>query len=224
MLDAAAATAASAGAHESLVGRIAVAARELDVASLEAALDETFASLRFEAAWESVLRPALREIGHAWERGEVTVAGEHATSHAVYRRLAMAFDAAGPAPTEPPILVGLAPEAQHEYGALAFATAARRRGLPILYLGADLPVDAWVTAAAERHARAVVIGVPRSADVRRATDVVSAVAGESPSTRVLLGGANAGRVRADAAVVLSGDTLDVLVEQLNRELAPRRPG
>jgi methanogenic corrinoid protein MtbC1 len=35
---------------------------------------------------------------------------------------------------------------QHELGALAFATAIRRRGLDVLYLGANVPVSSCETA------------------------------------------------------------------------------
>jgi MerR family transcriptional regulator, light-induced transcriptional regulator len=45
------------------------------------------------------------------------------------------------------VLVGLPPGSRHELGALAFATAARRAGLAVLYLGRDLRIDDWVRAA-----------------------------------------------------------------------------
>ena len=57
-------------------------------------------------------------LGDAWADGRVSVAGEHAASHAVFRRLAAAYQAAGrSAPAERSILVGLPPGARHELGA-----------------------------------------------------------------------------------------------------------
>ena len=44
---------------------------------------------------DSWLFPTLRQLGEGWVRGEIDVAGEHAASHAVHRRLSAAFDAAG---------------------------------------------------------------------------------------------------------------------------------
>ncbi len=206
--------------HELLVDRIVESAARLAGSDLDAALDETFGALRFETAWQAVLLPALRRIGDGWHRGEITVAGEHATSQTIHRRLAMAFEAAGPAPSEAPILVGLPPGARHEFGALAFATAARRAGLPILYLGPDLPIDSWVSAAAERAAPAVVIGVPRRADVDHARAVVTALARERPGTRILLGGTHADRVAADG-VRLPDDSLAAAVADLDRVVRSR---
>lgn len=186
---------------DELVERLVAAAGSLDMAALEAALDEALASVRFEAAWDLVLGPALRRIGEAWERGEVTVAGEHATSEAIGRRLAMAFDAAGTGSADRPVLVGLPPGARHEFGALAFAIAARRAGLPILYLGADLPVDSWRSAASERDATAAVIGVPRPGDASRAREVHEGLRQERPGIRIILGGSGAERAKAGSADV-----------------------
>ena len=79
----------------------------------------------------------------------------------------MAFEAAGDRSTPHPILVGLGPRSRHELGALAFAVAARRAGLPVVYLGPDLPAESWVAAATSREASAAVIGATAHPDVRR---------------------------------------------------------
>ena len=200
------------------VARIVDAARRLDAEALESALDELFATMRFEAAWDVVLRPALGAIGDAWQRGDVSVAGEHATSHAIMRRMARAFDAAGGMGDAPPVLVGLAPGARHEFGALAFATAARRAGMPILYLGPDLPVESWVSAVRERGAAAAVIGIPRRADVERGREVVAAIRAGRPTTRIVVGGAHADRVDGAELVVLGAGTIADDVTELRRAL------
>ncbi len=210
-----------AGAHAALVDRMVSAAARMDVDALGAALDEAFASLRFETAWDAVLRPALRRIGEGWQRGEIDVAGEHVTSQTIHRRLAMAFDAAGTAATGAPVLVGLAPGARHEFGALAFATAARRGGLPVLYLGPDLPVASWVAAARERSAHAAVIGVPRRADVARADEAARALQGERPGMPIVLGGAHADRVDRPGVHHLPDTNLLDAVTQLRRLLPGR---
>ena len=83
--------------------------------------------------------PALGALGAAWRDGSVTVAGEHFVSGAVTRRLAASFDAAGRSATGPCVVVGLARGSRHELGVLAFATALRRAGLDVVYVGGDLP-------------------------------------------------------------------------------------
>ncbi len=201
-----------------LVTRILEAARALDAGGLEAALDETFGSARFEIAADQVLMPALRVIGDAWERGEVSVAGEHAASHAILRRMAMAFEAAGNADGERPVLVGLGPKARHELGALAFAIAARRAGLPVLYLGPDLPVESWVAAATGRSAPAAVIGVPTRSDVRPASAVLAALRAARPTIVLAAGGDEAGRVAAATGAIELPPRLTDAVAVLDRAM------
>jgi DNA-binding transcriptional MerR regulator/methylmalonyl-CoA mutase cobalamin-binding subunit len=193
-------------AAEPLIARILEASRTLDTVELEAALDETFGTARFEVATDAVLMPALRAVGDAWERGEVSVAGEHAASHAILRRLAMAYEAAGSADGGRPVLVGLGPKGRHELGALAFAVTARRAGLPVLYLGPDLPVESWIAAAMGRSARAAVIGVPTRSDVRPAISVIEGLRDARLKMVLAVGGEEAaGVASATGATNLPSD-------------------
>ena len=170
--------------------RFVAAAAAMDGRAVEELLDEMFATTSFERVVDSHLAPALQALGNAWGEGRVTVAGEHLASNAVHRRLAAAFQAAGRlAARERPILVGLPPGARHELGAMMFAVAARRAGLPVLYLGADLPVDDWLTATEATNARAAVIGAPTAGDAAAATAVADAVRRVRPGIVVALGGA-----------------------------------
>jgi MerR family transcriptional regulator, light-induced transcriptional regulator len=201
-----------------LIDRLVAAARFIDADGLEAALDDAFAAARFETVADSIVLPALREIGKGWERHEVSVAGEHVASQAVLRRLAMAYEAAGDGDGTRPVLVGLGPGAHHEFGALAFATAARRVGLPVMYVGPDLPVDNWGSAVGEREARAAVIGVPRSADVQRTAEVIAAIRKTRPSTLVAVGGNAARRVARRIEVLVLPDGMAAAAEALRTAL------
>jgi len=87
--------------------------------------------------------------------------------------------------------VGLPPGARHELGALAFATAARRAGLPILYLGADLPIRDWLAAAARTRAQAAVIGVVTASDREPAKRVAAELLAAGPRLVVAYGGRSA---------------------------------
>lgn len=193
--------AANAGAHDpapaadtDLVQALVAAAIALDADAIESVLDRIFGAGTFERVTDGILTPALTAIGDAWADGRLSVAGEHAASHAALRRLAAAYQASGrQAPRHRAILVGMPPAVRHELGALAFSTAARRARLPVLYLGPDLPVEDWVTAARVTTARAAVIGVPGPGDVRPAIDVAVALRQAHPELMIAFGGRSAGR-------------------------------
>jgi len=143
------------------------AAADLDADSVAAVLDEEFSRDTFEAVVDNWLMPALAGLGRAWARGEVSVAGEHLVSSMVMRRLAGAYEASGRPEPGPPVLVGAPPGVEHELGLLAFATAARRRGVPIVYLGAQVPAESWRLAATTLGARAAVTSLHVRRDASR---------------------------------------------------------
>lgn len=200
---------------------------DLDAERMEAALDRIFAAGSFERVADDLLLPALVAIGAAWEDGRLSVAGEHAASHAVLRRLSAAFQAAGrPVRGEGAILVGMPPGGRHELGALAFAVAARRAGLPILYLGPDLPLQDWVDTARDVHAVAAVIGAVTADDASRAADVAAALAAAVPRSVIAFGGVAAQTAAARlgahiAAVVLPNGVVNA-VDRLRTELSAAR--
>lgn len=198
------AVSASVDAVESLV----TAARSLDTPALSAHLDEAFAAERFEGAIDHVVFPALRAIGDGWADGSVDVAMEHAASEVVRRRLSHFYDAAGGDGGRPDVIVGLPAGSQHDIGILAFAVAARRGGLAVLYLGANVPIESWARAVTTSRAAVIVMGVVTRADVEPAARVVAAVHALADGPRILLGGARAG----DVAGVAAGDVLPDRIE------------
>jgi methanogenic corrinoid protein MtbC1 len=208
-------------AAESLRRAFVDAASSLDEPAFERILDEMFALGSFEQVASELVMPALVELGQGWAEGRVDVAGEHAAAGAVQRRLGMAFMAAGaPLDGHGLVLVGMPPGGRHDLGALAFATALKRTGVPVRYLGADLPVQDWVEAVRRTQARAVAIGVVMRADVRSATEVAAAVRRENPAIVIALGGRRAAAVpalEAGSAVVLP-DELPAAVAALRDAL------
>ena len=197
------------------------AARFLRVAAMEDILDDAFASQRFEAAVEDVVFPALRAVGDAWAAGTIDVAMEHAASETVRRRLAWFYGAIETS-GDPDLVVGMPPGGQHDIGALAFAVAARRQHLAVLYLGADVPLASWLSAADTSRARIAVIGVVNITDVRAATDVTRALRASARPPTVALGGPRAHQLDDDlGAVVLPGRIDDAVVAIRDLPKPPR---
>src|SRR4051794_8570002 len=171
--------------------RFLASAARLDTAGIEQCLDGGFALGSFEHVIDTWLFPALEALGEGWARGEIDVSGEHAASHAAHRRLSAAFDAAGSRSRGPAVVVGLPSGSQHDLGALAFATATRRRGMDVLYLGANVPVSSWEAAVRSRDARAAVLSVVTPEDRPAAVAVAERLLGGVPVPLVCAGGASA---------------------------------
>lgn len=200
------------------------AAAEMDEPRVESTLDEIFASGSFERAVDDRLMPALRALGGAWSTGDVSVAAEHAASHAVLRRLSAAFQATGTGAMGRPVLVGLPPGCRHELGALAFATAVRRRGIGAVYLGPDVPLQSWVDAVRWTKARAIVIGAPTSNDLEAAEEIAN-IALALDGLVVAIGGRAAADVTVPGVLLLP-DGIGASAKALGDALLPagRRRG
>jgi DNA-binding transcriptional MerR regulator/methylmalonyl-CoA mutase cobalamin-binding subunit len=171
---------------------LARCAEQFDLERVEEVLDEAFARSDLDAVVDDWLMPSLVRLGEAWQRGQVSIAGEHFISAAVHRRLAYAFQqlsAAGP--DAPRVAVGLARGSRHELGVLAFAAVLRSQGVGVTYLGSDMPLEAWIETVRTLDPDAVVIGVPTIEDLPAVREVVAALASRG---LVLVGGAHQERV------------------------------
>jgi methanogenic corrinoid protein MtbC1 len=119
------------------------------------------------------------------------------------------------------VVVGLPPGSQHELAALAFATTARRAGLDVVYLGADVPVDSWLAATRDVGAAAVVLGAVMPRDVTAVSSVFAVLAESAPAVLRAVGGPHAADVPGEEHLVLPPDLLEASI-RLRRAL-PRRP-
>ena len=201
------------------VAAFMAAAQALDLAEMDDTLDEAFATERFEAAMDHVVFPALRAIGDGWAEGAVDVATEHAASEVVRRRLARFHDAVSSTERRPDVVVGLPPGSHHDIGTLAFAVAARRAGLSVLYLGANVPVASWARAVTSTNAPIAVLGVVSTIDVEPAGGVVAALRGLPDGPIVRLGGASAGHVDGIVAADVLPERIEDAVTAVARQLA-----
>jgi DNA-binding transcriptional MerR regulator len=200
------------GYRDDLIARFISAAIDIDPRRTATILDEMFAQGSFEAIVDDLVMPAAVALGEAWDSGLVDVAGEHAATAAIERRLSALFEAAA-AGGVPRAVVGLAPGGRHSLGALAFAVALRRLGIEVTYLGADVPVSSWAHVMSRGTVTLAVVGVVTLQDRVGALAVASALRSEGTGPVVAVGGRYA---RWDA-VEQAGIT--VLPERINEAAA-----
>ncbi|MDR2280479.1 MAG: cobalamin B12-binding domain-containing protein, partial [Gordonia sp. (in: high G+C Gram-positive bacteria)] len=134
---------------------------------------------------------------------------EHYVAAAVMRRLGRLFDAAPAA--GPRVVVGLPPGGHHEIAALAFAVCLRRRGVDVLYAGADVPLESWGRLAVEWAPRMVVMVATMADDVANA-DAACVVLKDAGVPQVYVGGKHAVDVPSAIPLPLSlSASTDVVV-------------
>lgn len=108
------------------------------------------------SVYDELLAPALREVGHRWERDELTVADEHLVTALTEQVLARVRHRAGPGPVA---VSACTPGNDHRLGATMVADTLGLAGWSALLLASPTPFDDLVSFASGRDARLVAVSV-----------------------------------------------------------------
>ncbi|HET6837045.1 MAG TPA: cobalamin-dependent protein [Gemmatimonadales bacterium] len=135
------------------------AAQRLDASGLHALLERAVVSLGVPAFLDEVAVPSIREIGHGWENGTVTVGQEHLATVVFRRILGWIIDTVEAGEQAARLLVATPPGQVHELGALLAGAAAASEGWDVVYLGADLPPAEVLRAAEQADVQAVALSI-----------------------------------------------------------------
>ena len=123
----------------------------------EQALNKAFSIFPVEAVCVDVLQRGMSEIGNLWYENRASVQQEHFASGLAMRRLD-ALLSASPAPTRPQtILMGCPASEWHTFTPLLLALLLRRRGLNVIYLGANVPTERFSETAQKVKANLVIL-------------------------------------------------------------------
>jgi methanogenic corrinoid protein MtbC1 len=126
-------------------------------ASAEQTLNQAFSIFPVEAVCIEVLQKGMSEVGDLWYENRANVQQEHFASGLAIRRLD-ALLSASPAPTRnQTVLVGCPPDEWHTLTPLLLALLLRRRGLNVLYLGANVPVAQFSDTVKSARANLVIL-------------------------------------------------------------------
>ncbi len=121
--------------------RVLAAIDRYDPLSCTAALQAAEADLPAPVLVSQVIAPCLYEAGARWHAGQYSIVQEHMLSSAVLRHLAAALDRHNRADARRVVAFATLSGDRHGVGALMAAVVASCRGVRVLHLGWDLPVE-----------------------------------------------------------------------------------
>jgi len=117
------------------------ACMDFNESAAEQTLNQAFAMFPMEAVCMDILQKGMSEIGRHWYENKASVQQEHFASALAMRRLDTLLSAT-PSPTQnKTVLVGCPPDEWHTFTPLLLALLLRRRGLNVIYLGANVPAE-----------------------------------------------------------------------------------
>ena len=124
---------------DSLRAQWLAACLNFNEAIAEQTLNQAFSLYPIETVCSDLLARGLSDIGMLWYENRASVQQEHFASSLAMRRLDTLI-AAAPAPGRPQtILIGCPPDEWHTFTGLLLTLFLRRRGLNVVYLGANVP-------------------------------------------------------------------------------------
>jgi MerR family transcriptional regulator, light-induced transcriptional regulator len=138
-----------------------------------------------------IFTPSMVTIGELWERNELSVAEEHLATAITDRLIGELSPSFGQAGTpEPPgtALIGCVAGERHALGPRMLADLFRRHGWRVLYLGADVPTEDWVTLAVRYGSNLVAISVGMRLHLPAARALIERLRAALPDVVVLVGG------------------------------------
>jgi methanogenic corrinoid protein MtbC1 len=123
----------------------------------EQTLNQAFSLFPVEAVCVNVLQKGMSEIGSLWYQNAASVQQEHFASGLAMRRLDALLNAT-PAPTQNKIvIVGCPSDEWHTFTPLLLALLLRRRGINVIYLGANVPAEQFAHTVQDIKADLVVL-------------------------------------------------------------------
>lgn len=187
---------------------------DLDPNALRGLLQDATEELGVEAAVTDVALPALHEVGARWKAGTCDVASEHLLTDAIRAWIARLTTLTPTSPGSRPVVLSCGPKELHSVGLEAFGLLLRRRGLPVLMLGALTPAESLKKAVIESGAAAAVVVAQRSVNRKSTLESIEAIRPLLVHGLFYAGGAfaSAGSRRHVPAVYLGTDLVRAAAE------------
>jgi methanogenic corrinoid protein MtbC1 len=176
-------TETGAGPHETRAALLNALLR-YDESVADRLLEEAFAIYGLETVTESILAPAMVQMGDMWHEGRTTTATEHFASNYLRRKIDSIINAAPKSSVGPLVVMGCAPGDWHELGLLLIYLMLRRRSVNTIYLGQNVPVEQFVEEM-ERLRPAMVIMSAATAETAPGLIEIGAAVQAMPASRPL---------------------------------------
>ena len=179
------------GGVEALPSRMLDAVADYRVDEFDRDLSVSIATLPMPVLMARVVMPLLREVGVRWADGRLAIAQERLVSSLLRMRLLTVLNAP-PRERRARVLFATLPGERHELGLIGAALQAFDAGLPVLYLGTELPAMEIARVAERLGVAGIALGSVDSEQAHLALEELRALdEALAPGVPVWLGGANA---------------------------------
>lgn len=125
---------------EWLINQLIIHMSELDVDTFEALVDKQIRQNGLKKTVMTLIFPFLSRIGMLWQTHHINPAQEHLVSQLIRQKVIAATDRLRVPVSGKPVALFLPPGEYHELSLLFVQFLMKSEGIPVLYLGADVPL------------------------------------------------------------------------------------
>lgn len=185
---------------EHLVNELIGCMVDMEIERFELLLHQYIAQYGLVDTITSLLFRFLDKTGILWQTGRINPAHEHIVTNIIRQKLVASIEGLPQPHKKQPMLLLLLPEgAYHELGLLFVYYLLKQRGLPVLYLGANVPLkdaDYVVQVKKPEYVYIHLTSMPGKLNLQKFLNTLGT---NHPSTTILLSGAVADSVKVGAA-------------------------
>jgi len=131
------------------------AIRSADAVRVEILLRKSYEKQGMKGFILETVAPLLNSVGELWVGGKLEVFHGHFLSEQLIRFLNAEMAKAGKIPGKPRVLLATLPDEEHTLGLLMVAALLSSRGISVINLGSEVPMDQIVRAVQQFHADVV---------------------------------------------------------------------
>ncbi|QGQ98696.1 MerR family transcriptional regulator [Paenibacillus psychroresistens] len=161
---------------------------DFDAGKSNALVDLGFSMYQFDDMFHEVLVPLMARVGDEWERGTITAVQEHFISHFVQLRFAQFFRLFQVDSTKPKVLALCPSGEQHQVGLLLFSLFLRRKGLDVIYIGADTPLEGISQLILVKDIQFLCLSLTNPKRLKAGLSFIGSIHKEVPEVELVLGG------------------------------------
>jgi MerR family transcriptional regulator, light-induced transcriptional regulator len=177
--------------YEALRAELRQALLQFDAPAADTLLSEAFALYSLDNVCVNVIQPTLVDIGEMWHIGTASVAQEHFASQFLRRKLLALLNIYDVPEGRATVVAACAPGEQHDLGLLLLALFLVRRNYRVVFLGADVPIDALKQAVGQVRPEIVCISTATTATIDHAIQMSREVQECNKDLLIFIGGQGA---------------------------------
>ena len=202
--------------------RLQRAIEAFDTREIDAILAEVVSFYTPRGLVEEIAVPVLQWVGDTWDQDDLGIAREHLVTAALRTLLGHMIRMRQPWAQAAPVVFATLPDERHELGLLLSALVAAGRGVPVCYLGADVPPAQIAGVARKVAASGVAISLVQCGETEETVQHLRAFIEELDGLCPIWVGGRASRdlvqIVGDPALMRLGD-----LEAFERTLSGLRP-